>query len=361
MRMPLMSIYCTPDNIGTETGSGSVTRFESETLSQLGFVYPISRKTINPDIYKLPKEPFAFDYIADSLISGLPLNMYKLAHFYSGSFSKSVQRLKNAGLKVSYSVDAHDSKLSREEFEACGWEYNFPHMLHQNLLKSYLEGYLNSDVVICSSTPGEKIMKEFGCKNTVVIPHGIPSARFAGVKPLEEIEEVHVGYLGQPGPDKGIRYLTKAWKKVGVNTSRLRIAGRGTQVIFDSLLRQEGTEGIDVYGEVPDVKPYYEGLSIYVQPSVTEGFGLEVLEAMACGRPVIVTEGVGAKDVVTDGLDGFIVPIRDPDSLANRIAYLLENKELRIEMGKAAKRKAEKYSWDNLQPRLLQVWRNLVP
>lgn len=361
MNPHIMSIYCTPDNIGTETGSGSVTQFESEALSQLGFVYPLSGKTLNPETYKLQKEPFAFDYIADSLIASLPLKMYKLAHFYSGSFSKCIQRLKNSGLKVVYSVDAHDTKISQEEFKICEWEYNFPHIIYPNLWKSYIEGYLNADVVICSSTSGEKIMRNLGCKNTVVIPHGIDPKRFSDASPLEANTEFNVGYLGQPGPDKGIRYLTTAWKNLGLQDSRLRIAGRGTQVLFDSILRKEGAERIDLYGEIPEVKPFYEGLSVVITPSVTEGFNLEVLEAMACGRPVIVTEGTGAKDVVTDGLDGFIVPIRDPGAIANRISYLKENRELLLEMGKAAKRKSEKYSWDNIRPKLHQVWRNLVP
>jgi glycosyltransferase involved in cell wall biosynthesis len=361
VQMPLMSIYCTPDSIGTETGSGAVTLAESDALSQLGFVYPISRKTINPDLYKIQKEPFAFDYIADSLVSRLPLKMYKLAHFYSGSFSKTIQRLKNEGLKIVYSVDAHDTKVSREEFESCGLEYNFPHLVYPNLWRVYIEGYVNSDAVICSSTSGEKIMKGIGCKNTIVIPHGVNMTRFSLAKTLDQIAEFNVGYLGQSGPDKGVRYLTKAWKKLGLRDSRLRLAGREMKSIFESLLRQEGSEYIDVYGEIPEVVPFYEELSVVLAPSVTEGFNLEVLEAMACGRPVIVTEGTGAKDVVTDGLDGFVVPIRDPDAIANRILYLKENRELLIEMGKAAKRKAEKYSWNNIYPMLQQVWRNLVP
>ena len=83
--------------------------------------------------------------------------------------------------------------------------------------------------------------------------------------------------------------------------------------------------GVFSQEHVDNVGKMYNSCSVYVQPSVTEGFGIPVLEAMAYARPVIVTEGAGVYELVDDGKEGFVVPIRNPDVIKESRKILVEN------------------------------------
>ena len=95
-------------------------------------------------------------------------------------------------------------------------------------------------------------------------------------------------------------------------------------------------------------------------PTLIEGMPLVVLEAMACGLPVIVTAN-GPADIVRDGIDGFIVPERDDEAIAERLDHLFRHPELRHEMGRQAALRALEFSWDAYAERALGVLAALAP
>lgn len=85
---------------------------------------------------------------------------------------------------------------------------------------------------------------------------------------------------------------------------------------------------------------------LFVFPSYSDSWGMAVIEAMACGLPVIVSENTGAKDAVTIDC-GFVIPIDDEDSLADKVLYFYNNRTEIERMGRNASKEAQKYSWDN--------------
>jgi glycosyltransferase involved in cell wall biosynthesis len=89
----------------------------------------------------------------------------------------------------------------------------------------------------------------------------------------------------------------------------------------------------------------YATFDVFAFPSLVEGFGLSAMQAMACGVPTIVSEHSFASDVITDGVDGYIVPIRDPRAVADRIRYLHDNPAHRQRMGEAARQRALDFSF----------------
>jgi len=101
--------------------------------------------------------------------------------------------------------------------------------------------------------------------------------------------------------------------------------------------------------ELPNL---YSQCTIACLMSISDGFGMVIPQAMACELPVIVSNQVGASDIVTDGNDGFIVPSQDVDALKARILLLYEQPELCTELGRTARKTASLNSWNAYGDRL---------
>lgn len=345
----MRSLYCTADIIGTETGGGVVTYNELEALKSVSeTVGVIERKDIELSKWRQPDSPFLLDYLASMLIKD---KQFDLAHFYSGCFSDTVRWLKSQGTKISYTVAAHDRKTTVEEFERLGLKYPFPHIKDDDLWQIYSEGYRLADVVVAPSKRSAEFLKAEGCRKVVIIPHGV------NLKEVKSIpDRFDVCYLGAVGPDKGVLYLIQAWTMLNYPDSNLILAGGGTETL-ELFIRQVANQGqFKILGRVPNVSDVYNDCSVAVFPSVTEGFGIGILEAMAHGRPVIASEGAGASDLVEDGITGFVVPIRDPRAIAQKIDWLKKNRNKIPEMGQRARRKARNYTWQRIRGRYKKVF-----
>jgi D-inositol-3-phosphate glycosyltransferase len=101
---------------------------------------------------------------------------------------------------------------------------------------------------------------------------------------------------------------------------------------------------------------YYSAAEIVVMPSHYESFGLVALEAMACGTPVIASDVGGLSFSIEDGYNGYRVPDRDPQALADKIILLLKHRILRDQLGEQARAWVERYSWVNIAEELQEVF-----
>lgn len=357
MEEAVRNLFCTADHIGSQTGGGVVTWNESQALRELGgTMESLGANLINPAAYGYPNSPYVQDYLADSMLLQLDPH-FDLVHFYSGMFGKTIWRLKAAGAKITQTIAAHDMQLSAEEFAKYGLAYDFPHLVNRTLFMTYVEGQLMADKVICPSAQSAEIVKRYGVVDPIVIPHGIPGP--IGT-PAPMPQKFTVGYLGQCGPDKGLRYLLEAWSKLNLPNCRLVMAGRGIEQMAPVWQSVGGRGEVEFLGWVKDVNAFYDSISVYVQPSVTEGFGIEVLEAMARGRPVVVSDGAGASNVVSGNTDGFVFPKRDVNQLCEQILTLEHDKGMLENMGLAARVSAAFYTWDRIWPQYQMVWKNLL-
>lgn len=105
----------------------------------------------------------------------------------------------------------------------------------------------------------------------------------------------------------------------------------------------------------------YQEAAAFALPSDEEGLGVVVLEAMACGKPVVATRCGGPDGIITDGYDGFLVPLNDAESMANRLVQLLTNTHLNMEIGRRARQTIEsRYSEEVAGAAFLEVWENLL-
>jgi glycosyltransferase involved in cell wall biosynthesis len=158
-----------------------------------------------------------------------------------------------------------------------------------------------------------------------------------------------IGAVGRVEAQKGLRDLLQALNllKPDALPFRLKIAGEVTDnAYFRSCLdccKAAGmAERVDFLGHVDPIEPFIRSVDIVALPSSgAEAFPRAVLEAMACGKPVVVTDAGGTAEAVVEGRTGFVVPTRAPEVLAARLRDLLTDEGLRIRMGRCGRRRAE--------------------
>jgi len=169
-----------------------------------------------------------------------------------------------------------------------------------------------------------------------VIPYGVRLDKFSKVAdpPSDSFDVLFVGAVSLR---KGIPYLLQAFDRVKHPAKRLRIVG-AMQPCLKQVLNRLPTEHVEFLGVIPGSElPLMMSRShVMVLPSIEEGLALVQGQALACGCPVIGTTNTGATDLFTDGVEGFIVPIRDPDSLCDRMQRLADDPALRQRMSEAA-------------------------
>lgn len=172
-----------------------------------------------------------------------------------------------------------------------------------------------------------------------VIPYGVLLDRFQKVAdpPTGSFEVLYVGRIDLV---KGFNDLLEAFAQLRVPNKRLTVVGP-VMPEMRTVLPRLPQDNVAFIGAVPQAElPGYMGRShVMVMPSLDEGMALVQGQALACGCPVIATSSSGAEDLFTDGVEGFIVPIRDPGALAARMTELAEDPALQQSMSEAALRR----------------------
>jgi glycosyltransferase involved in cell wall biosynthesis len=158
---------------------------------------------------------------------------------------------------------------------------------------------------------------------------------------------------------KGAHDLFAAFSKLRHPRKRLTIAGIIAPEILRCLSAELGREDVRALGPVPHLKlkALMAGSDVLVLPSVEEGLALVQVEALACGCPIIATTNTGALDLITDGQEGFIVPIRAPEAIAERLQRLADDPALRRSMGEAALGKARLINgWQSYGDQMVETY-----
>jgi len=145
-----------------------------------------------------------------------------------------------------------------------------------------------------------------------------------------------VGVIGNSPLRKGYLYLLRVWKKLALPDAQLLIrcaGGFDDYPALKQLLRELPNVSLVPY--ISDLSAFYRGLDAFALPSVDDGFGMALFEALASGVPVIATHACGAAELLADGVDSLLVPPANEDALADAILRLYESNELRRSVGEA--------------------------
>lgn len=205
----------------------------------------------------------------------------------------------------------------------------------------------------------------------IVIPNGIDLRQFnpqcqvkEGSSVIEKFSDgkINILFLGRIEERKGLTYLLQAYQILEKKFSNIRllIVGEGPlKSDLENWVRSNKLKNVFFEGEASENKihSYYASSDIFCSPAIFgESFGMVLLEAMACGKPVVAFSNDGYKDFLKDKKAGFLVPPKNYKALAEKLEILVKNPILRKKMGKWGIEEAKEYSWTNICDKILNFY-----
>jgi len=239
------------------------------------------------------------------------------------------------------------------------WFYETPfpisHIGYYILEEKWLKNYVNIPTVTVSEST-KKDLTDLGFKEVHIVSEGL------NFNPLTKVPEKEsypvIAYAGRLKKAKRPDHAIKAFKlvKKEIPEAELWIIGDG---YFKKNLEKMINDGVKFYGGLPNTerRKILKKAWVLVNPSVREGFGLNIIEANALGVPCVVYNVPGLRDAVVDGETGVIVKSGGIESLAKEIIKVLMNEELRLKLSKSALAYSRKFSWDKASEEFMRVIR----
>lgn len=215
--------------------------------------------------------------------------------------------------------------------------------------------YPGSKFVAISHSTAEDL-KNIGVHNKIHVVHcGIP--RIPQISQARRQKNI-IAYVGRVKKYKSIDHFIKAVKTIQ-NKRNIKAIIVGDGDVKNELINLSRNLDVDIdfTGFVTEEEKYrvYSTARVVVQPSIKEGWGLTAIEAQSCGTPVVCANSPGLREVVVDGLTGFLYPYGDIDSLTAGITELLDDDKKWQRFSLAAKKWASKFSWDNAAEQLEEI------
>ncbi len=195
-------------------------------------------------------------------------------------------------------------------------------------------------------------------ERVTVIPYGIEAQE--DIPSRGDERTFHVLFVGRVGPRKGVHYLLRAWNELALPHAKLTLVGVN-EFPAGWLERNIGRAVYHPAVSRTSLDEFYRTANLLVLPSLVEGFGLVLLEAMSRGIPVLATDHTAAPDLVTEGREGFVVRIRDVSALQEKLLWAYDHRRELCDMGACAAERAKMFSWERYRERLVQTIRSVRP
>jgi glycosyltransferase involved in cell wall biosynthesis len=253
----------------------------------------------------------------------------------------------------------YQMRLLAEEYDRAGIRFE---PVHPRLIEREEAEYAEADAITVPSHFAARSFAACGIDKAKVhvIPYGVDLGHFRPTVPRDA--GFRVLFVGQLSVRKGIGYLVKAFRQAALPDARLVFVGSRTAET-ETLLGGDPLTDVEFTGALSrdEVAAQMSRASVLVLPSIEEGLAMVQAQALACGCPVIATPNCGAEDLFEDGQEGFIVPIRDPESIAQALALLYRERDLLHAMSAAARRRVETIGgWDRYGDRILALFDRLL-
>jgi len=316
-----------------------------------------------------------------------PISLIQVPLFILSQFVSVINILKNKKIDI---MHAHWSFPQGLIGLFCKFLYNIPYIVTIHGSDIYGLNYpilsnLNRLVLrhaaactVNSEETARATKRLSGLKNVQIVPMGVDAGLFNSknskrLSNNDRTGEKIILFVGRLIDLKGVNYLLKAMPKVlsMFPETKLLIVGKGPERIrLGKITADLGIEkSVSFIGEVPhnELVEYYATADVFVLPSCmnnageTEGLGVVLLEAMACGVPVVGSNTGGIPHIIKDGITGVLSNQKDAMSIANRITDLLGNPKLREKVKFNAKDLINKeYSWDIISSKFLSIYKDVL-
>jgi phosphatidylinositol alpha-mannosyltransferase len=199
-----------------------------------------------------------------------------------------------------------------------------------------------------------------------IIPNGVDTDMFSpDAVPLDKFDDGkrNLLFLGRFDPRNGLALMIKAFEiiKRGFPDVRLIVVGSGALgLYYRTLVPAKIRRDVHFEGAVKDKRPaYYARCDVFCSPVMKASFGVTLLEAMASGKPIVATENEGYKELLGSD-ESMLVPAGDPEAFAQAVIALLKDDGLRRRMGTSGRRKAMRYSWDEVTKEIAACYDEIV-
>ncbi len=250
-------------------------------------------------------------------------------------------------------------QILREEYE----KYSLtPRLAPEKVIEKELCEYEEADYISIPSLFVKRSFLEKGIPEEKLIhnPYGVDLTHF---KPVQKEDKVfRVVHCGSSSLRKGVHYLLQAFYELKLPNSELWLVG-GMADEIKPFLKKYDNGKVFHKGHQPqnELYRYYSQCSVFCLASIEEGLAMVQPQAMACGLPMICTTNTGGEDIVRDGIDGFIIPIRNVEALKEKILFMYENPERCREMGKSARERVQSgFTWDDYGERMVQAYKRVL-
>src|SRR3989344_2797682 len=286
------------------------------------------------------------------------------ADIFTGLASLSLHGLRAAKKKGAITIiergNSHilnQKKILSEEYQNFGLKIQFsdPRLVEKELME-----YEEADYIYVPSSFVRQSFLERGFSENKLIcmPFGVDLSLFKKILKKDNI--FRVIFAGGMLLRKGVHYLLRAFAELNLPNSELMLCGSINEEIKPFFKKYDGKFKYVGHISRSELYKYYSQGSVFVMPSIEEGFGMVQLQAMACGLPVIHTPNTGGEDVVREGIDGFVIPIRNVEALKSRLTYFHDNPEICRKMGESAmQRVSSGFTWNDYGEKLFTKYKEI--
>lgn len=346
-------------------GSAAITTKISSCLHELkGFdteIFSFSNriKTHTPDKMKfLPnlREIFVFPFIGDKLISNLEKE-FDLIHFSStttAAFHKSCIPT----VITTHCIFSRQTKILKKSLPLY-YSLIFNKMSYNLFKELERRSFENVDHIIVPKTALKKFLVDelkIPCDKISIIPQGVDAEFF---KPLgnQADKDNSVLFVGRGSIAKGFDILIQAADLIKTNI--IAVAPHISRLYKRIAEKKRKLTLITSKLDHSELVKLYQKATVFIMPSLSETGPLVTLEAMGCGLPIVCTSE-GGGDFVENDVNGFVVPNRDAAALAEKVNYILDNKDIAQRFGEESRKRAENFSIRNTVEKTAAIYHSLL-
>lgn len=311
------------------------------SFNKLGFLYKklIKFKKIKSDkiFLKEIKKIKYFDYFL--CLSGDGLNTAK--------YVKTINKTYICERSSSHIL--YQEKILNDEYSKLG----FKRKINKWIIDRELKSYELADLILVPSNFVKKTFEEYGLNNKVcVINFGANTDEFKKLNTKKETDEFNILFVGQLSIRKGLHYLTRSFKDFDHPKKKLHIVGPRTPEtnLIDKFIYKENTI---FYGarSKSEICKIMNTADVFVLPSLEEGMANVILEATACGLPIILTENSGGAELIENLNNGYVVPIKNSEAILEKL-NLLKNRDILNNLSINSEKFFNFYNWDRYSDEL---------